>query len=106
MPELAPARFAVIFTSQLRPGQEGYQAMADKMARMVKEQPGFLGFDSARGGDGLGITVSYWSSLEAIRRWKAVGDHREAQELGRSNWYSGYRLQVAQVIEERSFDGI
>jgi len=29
--------------------------------------PGYLGVESVRGDDGFGITVSYWSTEEAIR---------------------------------------
>lgn len=40
------------------------QAM-DDLARM---QDGFIGIESAR--SELGITVSYWDSVESIRKWK------------------------------------
>ena len=40
--------------------------VGDRMVELATGQPGFLGVESARGPDGIGITVSYWSSLEAI----------------------------------------
>ncbi len=100
MEERKPPYFAVIFTSMLKPGQAGYGAMAEKMASIVSQQKGFLGFDSARGGDGLGITVSYWESRDSIRAWKEVLEHREAQARGR-DWYGHYNIRVAQVEEDR-----
>jgi heme-degrading monooxygenase HmoA len=33
--------------------------MADHMVALASEQPGFLGVESVRDGNGLGITVSY-----------------------------------------------
>ena len=96
-----PPYFAVIFTSTLKPGQAGYQAMAKKMESMVSLQKGFLDFDSARGEDGPGITVSYWESREAIRSWREVAEHRRAQEQGRSTWYSLYNIKIAEVLEDR-----
>ena len=101
IPPLKTPYFAAIFTSLLRPGQEGYAEMSDKMLRMVSEQPGFLGFDSARGDDGLGITISYWKDRAAISAWKAVAEHREAQAIGRERWYSAYSVRIAEVLEDR-----
>jgi heme-degrading monooxygenase HmoA len=63
--------------------------------------PGFLGVESVRSADGLGITVSYWQSECAIRRWKIYAEHRIAQEVGRKIWYSDYVLRVAKV--ERAY---
>src|SRR5215207_7873627 len=99
MPMSAPAAtpkppyYACIFTSLRTPGDEGYGVMAEKMLMLAREQPGFLGVESTRGADGLGITVSYWSDLESITQWKQVAAHREAQEEGRRSWYSQYRVR-------------
>lgn len=91
-----PPYYAVIF-SALRDGERDYAATNALMMDLARRQPGFLGVESA-GGDGrLGITVSYWASLEAIAAWKAQADHRLAQERGRTEWYRTYRLRVARV---------
>ena len=47
--------------------------------------------------EGFGITVSYWSSEEAISRWKANLEHRSAQEAGKRTWYSAYSIRIAKV---------
>lgn len=93
-----PPYYAVIFTSLRREDDAGYAAMAERMLALAAEQPGFLGVESAR--EEMGITVSYWSDPEAIRRWKAQVEHREAQRLGRETWYSRYRVRVARVERE------
>ncbi|MGZ3739731.1 MAG: antibiotic biosynthesis monooxygenase family protein [Bdellovibrionota bacterium] len=104
MPTPKPPYFAVIFTSELTASDaSGYEPTATRMAELARQQPGFVGFDSARGNDRLGITVSYWSSLESIRAWKAVAEHREAQARGRREWYPQYRVRVAEVKEEYGF---
>lgn len=90
-----PPYYAVIFSSMRTTIDEGYEAMAERMAAMAAEQPGYLGMESVR--DGLGITVSYWESLEAIRNWKMVWEHREAQKLGRDRWYSAFKTRVCKV---------
>ena len=62
--------YAVIFTSLRTEGDQGYAEAAARMLELAREQPGFLGVESARGEDGLGITVSYWASEAAILAWK------------------------------------
>ena len=95
-----PPYYAVIFTSTRTEGDNGYGAMAASMERLAKEQPGYLGIESARD-TALGITVSYWRDEESIRAWKAVAQHAAAQTTGRERWYSGFELRVARV--ERAY---
>lgn len=90
-----PPYYAVIFSSQRTEGDNGYGEMAARMEALAAGQPGFLGIESVR--DGLGITVSYWDSLESIRSWKRHAEHREAQRLGHQRWYSGFRVRIAKV---------
>jgi heme-degrading monooxygenase HmoA len=100
----APPYVAVIFTSQrTEDDQAGYDAMAAEMERLGAEQPGFLGIESARGSDGLGISVSYWRTVEEARAWKGVGEHLAAQRLGRERWYRMFRVRIAEVIREYGF---
>ncbi len=96
-----PPYYAVIFTSQQTDDLEGYGAMAEKMVVLAAEQPGYLGFESAR--EGIGIAISYWRDLESIRNWKAQLEHQEAQSLGRERWYSGYTTRIARVERQYSF---
>ncbi len=99
-----PPYYAVIFTS-LRTDQDGpgYEAMAERMVELAAQQPGFLGIESARGDDGVGITVSYWASLDAIRAWREHAEHRVAQALGRAKWYAEFRLRICRVENEYGF---
>lgn len=93
-----PPYYAVIFSSHRTEGDDGYGVMATRMAELASQQPGFLGIESAR--ENLGITVSYWESLEAIRDWKRNAEHLEAQRLGHKQWYSGFRVRIAKVERE------
>lgn len=72
--------------------------MAEQMLQLAAQQPGFLGAESAR--NEVGITVSYWESLEAIRQWKAHAEHLVAQRLGREKWYSAYKTRICRVDRE------
>jgi glutathione S-transferase len=90
--------YAAIFTSQRRESDnEDYQASARAMEELAKTQPGYVGFESARGADGFGITVSYWDSLAAIRAWKDHPAHAAVRDDGRARFYERYSLRVASV---------
>ncbi|MDD2873911.1 MAG: antibiotic biosynthesis monooxygenase [Azoarcus sp.] len=91
----SPPYYAVIFSSLRTAGDNGYGAMAGRMLDLAAKQAGFLGVEGAR--ERLGITVSYWSSLDAIRKWKQNAEHLEAQRLGREGWYSAFKVRVARV---------
>ena len=100
--ELKKPYYAVIFTSLRIDGDQGYAEMAEEMESLAKKQTGFLEMESAR--DGLGITVSYWESLEAIADWKANMDHRQAQKNGIKTWYSWYKVRICRVEREYEFN--
>lgn len=98
-----PPYYAVIFTSMRTVGDnEAYGQMALKMSALAAKQPGYLGAESAR--ESVGITISYWESLEAIRAWKSVAEHQIAQELGREKWYSAYKTRVCKVERDYGFE--
>lgn len=93
--------YAVIFTSKLTKNDEGYSEMAQKIEDLAKKQNGFLGIESVR--EDVGITVSYWESLEAIKTWKQNSEHLIAQQKGRKQWYSWYNTRICKVEREYDF---
>ena len=97
-----PPYYAVIFTSTRTMGDNGYDDMAIKMDELAKQQPGYLGIESAR--NEVGITVSYWKDLESIRKWKQEAEHLTAQLKGRNDWYSSYKVRVCLVERDYGFD--
>jgi len=94
--------FAVIFTSTHTDNTKGYSEMAIEMESLAKKQLGFLGIDSAR--NDVGITVSYWESLEAIKHWKTNTDHLLTQKKGREQWYNWYNVRICKVEREYEFN--
>ena len=95
-----PPYYAVIFTSLRTEEDNGYAAMSDKMVDLAAKQQGFLGLESVR--DKIGITVSYWESLEAIKNWKMNIEHTEARNKGRTIWYERFKVRICKV--ERDYD--
>jgi heme-degrading monooxygenase HmoA len=98
-----PPYYAVIFSSQRTEGDGGYGKMADKMVELASQQEGFLGVESARD-EGLGITVSYWESLRAIKKWKENSAHQVAQDRGKTEWYKKFTLRVCKVERDKFFE--
>ena len=96
-----PPYYAVIFTSIRTEQTEGYLEMAQKMLALATDQSGFLGVESAR--EEVGITVSYWQSLEAIATWKANSEHLIAQRMGREQWYRQFKTRIAKVERDYQF---
>lgn len=97
-----PPYYAVIFTNTRTSGDGGYESMAQEMVKLASKQEGFLGHESAR--EEVGITVSYWESLNAIKNWKMQTDHMLAQKFGREKWYAAYKTRIALVERDYSFE--
>ncbi len=94
--------YAVIFTNLRTDLEEGYGETAKKMEDLAMQQPGYLGHESVR--EELGITISYWESLEAIKNWKKQSDHMLAQIKGREIWYSAYKTRICKVERDYEFN--
>lgn len=102
-----PPYYAVIFTNIQTENLGGYSQMADRMLELAQQQPGYLGFESAR--NELGIAVSYWKDQESLLAWKQNVEHLGAQTMGRKKWYASYKTRIAKVErdysnEDSSFD--
>lgn len=94
---------AVIFVSRRNDSDaDGYAVASQAMVAEAGRQPGYLGIDSVRDGDGAGITISWWADAAAARAWRANLDHRAIQARGRSDWYDRYEVIVADVT--RGYD--
>ncbi|MDG1475983.1 MAG: antibiotic biosynthesis monooxygenase [Vicingaceae bacterium] len=97
----SPPYFAVIFTSKLNEDAPDYEALSNQMVELVKQQSGFLGFESAR--EELGITVSYWKDEASILNWSTNLEHQEAQRLGKEKFYKSYAIRICKVERSYSF---
>ncbi len=73
---------------------------AKRMLELASVQPGFLDFETAR--QEIGISVSYWSTLEAIKAWKENVEHRQVQGRAK-DWYKTFRVRVCRIEREYGF---
>ena len=99
-----PPYFAVIFTSLKRSTDlDDYGGTAQRMVELASQQPGYLGMEHVGDSAGAAITISYWSSLEAIQNWRDHGEHSQAQAKGREKWYEHYSLRICRVERDVEF---
>lgn len=94
---------AVIFEFTAAP--ERRQEYLDIAAALGEELKGFDGFVSIERFQSLAdpakyVSLSFWRDEEAVRRWRNLQQHREAQARGRAGIFSDYRLRVAQVMRD------
>lgn len=101
--DLPDQTWIVSFANERHPADVGYAETATEMDDLARRQPGFLSVDAVRGDDGIGITVSRWSSVAAMISWRRLTPHTEAQRQGRSGWYRSYRSDVARVDRVSEF---
>lgn len=82
---------AVMFVTRLKPyaHNNGYEQTSERMMDLVKDQPGFLGVESARGEDGFGITISYWKDDGSVKAWRENPEHAIAMQKA-NGWYDVY----------------
>ncbi|WP_299665549.1 antibiotic biosynthesis monooxygenase [uncultured Polaribacter sp.] len=99
---LKPPYYAVIFSTILTNNLENYAETAERMEALAKLQKGYLGIETAR--NEIGITISYWESLEAITAWKNNIEHTKVRNLGREKWYQKYQLRICKVEREYGFE--
>ena len=100
-PTPEPPYWAVIFSSLRTEGDNGYGAMAELMQTLAARQPGYLGFETAKGE--VNISVSYWRDLDSIAAWRADLRHAAAQAKGQSDWYAAYQVRIARVERDYGF---
>ncbi len=94
---------AVIFEVQPQAGNTAsYLEIASHLSPLVKEIDGFISIERFESlvQPGKILSLSFWRDEEAIREWRNVEEHRQAQHDGRNGIFSDYRLRIASVIRD------
>lgn len=91
---------AVIF--EVQPSSDGRQAYLDLAADLRAALQAIDGFISVERFESLStpgklLSLSFWRDEEAVARWRALPQHRQAQAAGRAGVFADYRLRVATV---------
>jgi heme-degrading monooxygenase HmoA len=98
---------AVIFELTPAPGRkQEYLDLAADLASELKNRDGFISierFQSISNPERF-VSLSFWRDEEAVRKWRNLQQHREAQAKGRAGIFAAYRLRVAQVLRDYSMN--
>ena len=83
-----------------------YQALAEGLAEDVRNSDGFISIERFESINTKGkfVSLSFWRDEEAVRKWRNLQKHREAQKKGRGGIFKSYRLRVAQVMRDYTMD--
>ena len=50
------------------------------------------------------VSLQFWRDEEAVRKWRTLQRHREAQKKGRAGIFASYRLRIASVVRDYTMD--
>ena len=94
---------AVIFEFEPDAGKTAeYLEIASGLHSIVEKIDGFISIErfESLAQPGKILSLSLWRDEEAVKEWRNVAEHRQAQRDGRNGIFSGYRLRVASVIRD------
>ena len=94
---------AVIFEVMPAPGRsEEYLDIAGGLRPRLDEFDGFISIErfSSLTTEGKILSLSFWRDEEAVKNWRNVEEHRNAQAKGRGGIFLDYRLRIASVIRD------
>lgn len=94
---------AVIFEVEPREGHRAaYLSIAQSLREELMAMDGFISverFESLTTPGKL-LSLSFWRDEAAVKAWREREKHRAAQQAGRGQHFSGYRLRVAHVLRD------
>jgi heme-degrading monooxygenase HmoA len=94
---------AVIFEVVPKEGhKQAYLDIAAELRPHLNDIDGFISverFQSLTHPEKI-LSLSFWRDEEAVRQWRRLKPHREAQTKGRTLHFEDYRLRVASVVRD------
>jgi heme-degrading monooxygenase HmoA len=97
------AMIAVIFEVEPRPDRkQDYLDLAGKLRPELEKMDGFISIERFQSltDPGKILSLSFWRDEEAVKRWRNLSEHRQAQSAGRQSIFQDYRLRVAEVLRD------
>jgi heme-degrading monooxygenase HmoA len=89
----------VVFRNRLRSeAAESYAVEAAAVSALAQQQPGIVSFKTFTAPDGERVTLAEFDSEESVAAWREHPRHKVAQERGKTEFYSAYRVQVCEVV--------
>jgi heme-degrading monooxygenase HmoA len=82
--------------------KEAYLDTAARLRPLLETIDGFLSIERFQSltTPGKVLSLSFWRDEEAVRQWRNLAPHRDAQRAGRQSIFQDYRLRVAHVLRD------
>ena len=94
---------AVIFEVEITDGRKAdYLDIAAQMRPMLEQIEGFISverFQSLTNPTKI-LSLSFFEDEAAVKRWRTLTQHREAQSKGRGGVFANYHLRIASVMRD------
>ncbi|MGH8235732.1 MAG: antibiotic biosynthesis monooxygenase family protein [Steroidobacteraceae bacterium] len=87
--------------------KQAYLDTAAQLRPLLEKIDGFVSIERFQSltTPGKVLSLSFWRDEEAVRQWRNVAEHRQAQRAGRQSIFADYRIRVAQVVRDYGMDG-
>ncbi len=98
---------AVIFEFTPAPGQfSEYMRLVGELKADLDRADGFISLERFESitTPGKFVSLQFWRDDEAVRKWRNLQKHREAQKKGRAGVIASYRLRIAEVVRDYTMD--
>lgn len=93
----------VVFQVEMREGRAGeYFDIAANLRKELENIEGFISVErfESLSTPGRYVSLSFWRDETAVHDWRRQAQHRAAQELGKAEIFSDFRISVASVIRD------
>ncbi len=97
----------VIFEVSIKEGKQGeYLQIAARLREHLVQIDGFISIErfSSLANEGKLCSLSFWENEESIKQWREFDLHRQAQEKGKTEIFSDYRIRIAEVTRDYSMN--
>jgi heme-degrading monooxygenase HmoA len=98
---------AILFEFTVKDGQESaYFDLATALKSRLDQVDGFLSIERFKSvsTEGKFVSISFWRDEAAVAAWRADTRHRAAQDKGKAEIFSQFRLRTVEVLREIRFD--
>lgn len=82
--------------------KDDYLKMAAEMRAILDDLDGFISverFESLTE-PGKILSVSFFRDEETVERWRNTIEHRQAQAMGRNQFFDDYRIRVVETLRD------
>ncbi len=94
---------AVIFEVWPAPEhRDKYLQIAAELRPLLENIEGFISVERFQSitTEGKLLSLSFFEDEQAVMAWRQTLEHRKAQSIGRSEYFSDYRLRVCSVLRD------